>query len=71
MRVAYGNSNVLRCSVQLAMIDTSDYNYDQAHGFAFDDGTGENIPVTTQIGKNLPSNPQGFSGYTERNFKLL
>ena len=27
---------------------------------------GENIPVTTQIGKNLPSNPQGFSGYTER-----
>ena len=67
MRVAYGNSNVLRCSVQFAYDRYfTDYNYDQAHGIVLDDGTGENIPVTTQIGKNLPSNPQGFSGYTER-----
>ena len=65
MRVAYGNSNVLKCSVQFAYDRYfTDYNYDQAHGIVLDDGTGENIPVTTQIGKNLPSNPQGFSGYS-------
>ena len=44
----------------------TDYNYEQAHGLVLDDGRGEETPTSTQTGKNLPSNPQGFSGYTER-----
>ena len=67
MRVAYGNSNVLKCSVQFAYDRYfTDYNYEQAHGLVLDDGRGEEVPTTTQIGENVPSNPQGFSGYSER-----
>ena len=44
MRVAYGNSNVLRCSVQFAYDRYfTDYNYDQVHGVALDDGTGDDL----------------------------
>ena len=65
MRVAYGNSNVLKCSVQFAYDRYfTDYNYEQAHGLVLDDGRGEETPTTTQTGKNLPSNPRGFSGYS-------
>ena len=49
MRVAYGNSNVLKCSVQLAYDRYfTDYNYDQVHGVVIDDGTGDDpIPPST------------------------
>ena len=61
MRVAYGNSNVLKCSVQFAYDRYfTDYNYDQVHGVVLDDGRGEEVPVTKQIGELLPSDPQGF-----------
>ena len=44
MRVAYGNSNVLKCSVQFAYDRYfTDYNYDQVHGVALDDGTGDDL----------------------------
>jgi len=40
MRVAYGNSNVLRCSVQFAYDRYfTDYNYNEAHGNVLDDGS--------------------------------
>ena len=40
MRVAYGNSNVLRCSVQFAYDRFfTDFNYDKVHGVAIDDGS--------------------------------
>ena len=49
MRVAYGNSNVLKCSVQFAYDRYfTDYNYEQAHGLVLDDGTGNDpVPSTT------------------------
>jgi len=62
MRVAYGNSNVLKCSVQLAYDRYfTDYNYDQVHGVVLDDGTGDDpVPESIQIGKPLDSNPTGY-----------
>jgi len=40
MRVAYGNSNVLRCSVQFAYDRFfTDFNYDKVHGVTIDDGS--------------------------------
>ena len=49
MRVAYGNSNVLKCSVQFAYDRYfTDYNYDQVHGVVLDDGRGDDpIPEST------------------------
>ena len=49
MRVAYGNSNVLKCSVQFAYVRYfTDYNYDQVHGVVLDDGRGDDpIPEST------------------------
>ena len=62
MRVAYGNSNVLKCSVQLAYDRYfTDYNYDQVHGVVLDDGRGDDpVPKSIQIGKPLDSNPTGY-----------
>ena len=60
MRVAYGNSNVLKCSVQFAYDRYfTDYNYDQVHGVALDDGT--EVLSATQVLENATYESGGIT----------